>query len=154
MPISARKRNAILADIRAGNRRNEIARKHGVSAGSVTSIAKQAGLSFDRSATEKATRARAADCRALRTQLQADLLADAQRFRARAWSPYQVAMSTAEGIETITLSLPPLQDARAAYTAIGIAVDKDLAIERAHADDGSGLAAVDAWLRGMLGEPG
>lgn len=47
-PLSSEQRNAIADDIRAGMGRNAIARKHGVSAGSVTSIARQENLFFDR----------------------------------------------------------------------------------------------------------
>lgn len=130
--LSQGKRDAITTDIRAGKKRNEIARDHGVSAGSVTNIAKQAGLAnaFDRSATVKAARAAQADNKALRAQLQSDLLKDAQRLRKRAWELYKIPMAGPEGIEIIELELPPLPDVRAAYTAIGIIVDKDRAYER------------------------
>jgi hypothetical protein len=132
-PLSAGKRNAIIEDIRAGMKsRNQIARDHGVSVGSVTNIAKAAGVpgAFDRSQTENATRAREVDCKALRAQLKVDLLNDAQRFRKRSWEPYQVVVGTPEGAEIVTLDLPPLPDARAAYTAIGIAVDKSIRLEQ------------------------
>jgi hypothetical protein len=152
--LSARKRNAVLADIRAGAKsRNQIARDHGISASSVTVIARGAGIAdaFDRSKTKDATRAREDDCRALRAALKLDLLGDAQRFRERAWSRYQVVVGTPEGAEIVNLDLPPLPDARAAYTAIGIAVDKSIRLEQHDSDEG-GVSAVDEWLRGMLGE--
>ena len=60
------KREAIAADIRAGKARNQIALDHGVSAGTVTNIAGEFGLTeaFDRSATKKATEAKAVDHKA------------------------------------------------------------------------------------------
>lgn len=137
--LPQRKRNAILEAVKAGGKRNEVAREHKVSPSTVSAIAKQAGLvsAFDRTLTEKASRAKAADNKAKRTQLQTDLLDDAQRFRGRAWSPYKVPVATAEGVEIVTLSLPPLPDAQRAYTAIGICVDKDMAYERAATDSGA-----------------
>ena len=107
-PLPPKKRAAILADIKAGQKsRNQVARDHGVSTSTVSGIAKQANLTeaFDRSGTEAATRARVIDCKAAREQLKSDLLADAQRFRERAWSPYQVVVSTPEGAEVVTLDL-------------------------------------------------
>lgn len=154
--IPDEKRDAVLADIRAGQKaRNQIARDHGVSAASVTGIAKRAGITdaFDRSMTEKATRVKVIDAKAARVQLAIDLLADAQRFRKRAWEPYQVVVSTPQRTEIVTVELPPLQEARAAYNAVGICVDKSLRLEQHDADTG-GMSAVDDWLRGMLGETG
>lgn len=155
-PLEPEKRAAILEDIQAGQKSaRQIARDHEVSVGSVTNIAKGAGVdgAFERSRTENATRARVIDCKAAREQLKQDLLADAQRFRQRAWSKYQVVVGTPTGAEIVTLDLPPLQDARAAYTALGIAVDKSLRLEQ-HDTDSSGMSAVDEWLRSLLGETG
>jgi hypothetical protein len=142
------KRDAILEDIRAGKPRNQIARDHGVSAGSVTNIARENKLddAFDRSGTVKAARAKQADNKAKRTQLQSDLLDDAQKLRKRAWSRYPVVVNSMEGAEKVWLDLPPLPDVRAAYTSIGIIVDKDAAIERASSDGGADAA------KSMLGQ--
>lgn len=132
------KRAAIAKDIKAGGKRNEIARKHSVSASTVTGIAREASLgsAFDRSMTVTATRAREADCKAMRVQLKADLLADAQRLRRRAWSKYKIAVPGPEGAEIVTLDLPPLPDVRAAYAAIGTCTDKSLRLEQ-HDSDGN-----------------
>lgn len=67
-------RAAILADIRTGKlSRNAIARTHAVSVGTVTNIARTAGLTqaFDRSQTHQATRAREVDAAAIRADLTA-----------------------------------------------------------------------------------
>ncbi len=143
-PLSTRKRNAVLEDIKAGQKsRNQIARDHGISASTVTGIAKTAGLdsAFDRSLTLKATRAHQADNKAKRAQLQSDLLDDGQRLRKRAWSRYPVVVGGSQGAETVWLDEPPLPDVRAAYTSIGIIVDKDRAYERDKTDEGSDHAA-------------
>jgi hypothetical protein len=142
-PLDPAKRAAILADIRAGTlSRNAIARKHDVAASTVTKLAKDTGdtTAFDRSQTEKATRAQEADSRSRRAELAAALLDDAAKLRARAWEPYTVVVGTAQGAERVTLDLPPLGDVRSAYTSIGIVVDKHLALDR---HDHAGGAGVD-----------
>jgi hypothetical protein len=146
------KRERILADIRAGDKsRNQIARDHHVAASTVGNIATQAGLAeaaFDRTHTVKGARAKAADNKARRAQLASDLLEDAQHFRKRCRSAYQVVTSSAEGAEIVTLDEPPLPDVRAAYTAIGIAVDKGIAIEKHDVSDDA--AAAQRSLLGQL----
>lgn len=127
------KRAAILTDIKTGAKpRNQIARDHGVSPSTVTGIARDAGLdtAFDRSAVESATRAKVADNAARRAQIVSDLLDDVQRFRKRAWSAYPVVASGPDGPEVINLPKPPLRDAQAAYTSIGICMDKSMAVEK------------------------
>lgn len=47
-PLTPEQRAAVADDIRAGMGRNAIARKHGISAGSVTNIARAEHLWFDR----------------------------------------------------------------------------------------------------------
>lgn len=154
--IPTNRRQAILADIqaRAGSTR-AIGAKHGVSDNAVRKIAKEAGITdaWSREQTENATRARVADMKAVRTALAADLLSDVVRLRERAWSEYTVPMAAGGkdgGIEMVTLKQPPLAEVRNAYTSIGIIVDKHLALDR-HDSDTQGLAAVDAWLRDMVG---
>lgn len=146
-PLPDKQRAAILQDIRAGQKsRNQIARDHGVAASTVTRLAETTGHddAFDRSQTEKATRAKAIDVKALREQLKLDLLEDAQRLRQRAWNPYQVVVSTPQGADVVTIDEPPLTETRAAYTAIGIAIDKSLVLEKHDATGG------DSGARSML----
>jgi transposase-like protein len=159
--MAPERRAAILRDIQAGKSRNQIARDHGVSAGSVTNIARENGETgaFDRSGTLKGARAKQIDNRAKRAQLESDLLDDAQKLRKRAWSAYEVVVSGPEGAETVALDLPPLQDVRAAYTSIGIIVDKSVAIEKHDSGDDaeaakSVLAAVMDGLVARHGDGG
>lgn len=74
-PIPQAKRDAILADIRGGLfGRNAIARAHGVSAGSVTNIARRDGAFFERCVrTATATEARRIDLAAARIEREAEL---------------------------------------------------------------------------------
>lgn len=72
----------------AGESRNHIAEAIGRSGATVSKIAEELGLSFDRSAVKAATEAKVADARARRAALMLDLLADAQRLRAQLWVPH------------------------------------------------------------------
>jgi hypothetical protein len=160
-PLAPRKRAAILADIEAGGKSaRQIGKAHGVSDAAVRRIAKAEGLvdAWSRDKTVKATHARVADNKAKRAQLQSDLLDDAQKLRARAWSRYPVVVSGMEGAEKVWLDLPPLPDVRAAYTSIGIIVDKDRAYEKDAADGGSEhaksmLGKLFEGLAAAVGEP-
>jgi hypothetical protein len=156
-PIDPAKRQAIITDIKAGKPRNQIARDHGVSGSTVTNIAKAEKIpsAFDRAQTQNATRAKRFDAAAARAQLVQDLYADAQRFRARGWASYTQIVSGPAGSELVTTKMPPLRDQQAAYTALAICVDKAVRLEQVDAADGQdGVAAVDQWLRGMLGGDG
>lgn len=74
-PLPRNQREAIAQDIRAGMGRNAVARKHGVSAGTVTKIARTKGLFFERcTQTAVASRARSIDCAAARVDREEALL--------------------------------------------------------------------------------
>ncbi|MFI8303691.1 hypothetical protein ACIF80_09600 [Streptomyces sp. NPDC085927] len=84
IPIPAEVRAEVLRLAREGVARNEIARRVEVSSASVTRIcAGEEGISFDRSATAVAVRARAVDLKAARLGLAGDLLEDVGEARAR-----------------------------------------------------------------------
>src|SRR5580700_10138178 len=119
-PLAASKRAAILEDIRSGMTRNQIARKHGVAASTVGRIAGQEGITdaFDRTNTLKGARAKAADNKAKRAQLQSDLLDDAQRVRGRIWGPCKVVVGGPDGAEIVELDEVPLEGIKAGFTAI------------------------------------
>ncbi len=149
-PLAPGKRAAILKDIKAGMSRNQIARKHGVAASSVGRIAATEGITdaFDRTNALKGARAKAVDNKAKRAQLESDLLDDAQKLRGRAWAPYKIVVGGPEGAEVVDLDLPPLPDVRAAYTSIGIIVDKSVVIEK-H-DSGDDAEAAKSVLSAVL----
>ena len=70
--------------------RNAIARHLDISAGQVTAIAQELGLSFDRGPGVIAgTAARKADCADRRSRLEAQLLSDAERLRGQVWAPHE-----------------------------------------------------------------
>ncbi|WP_447643181.1 hypothetical protein [Nocardioides zeae] len=72
-----------------GLSRNAISRETGWSAGAVTNVCTALGLTFDRSTVQAATAARKADAAQLRSELELQLLEDAQRLRAKVWLPHE-----------------------------------------------------------------
>lgn len=146
--VTARER-ARVAELHAqGLSRNAIAKELGRPWSTITKVAKELGLSFDRAATEKAVAAKVIDNKARRAQLSEDLLHDAQRLRERAWSSYSWYERTKDDVVKVTAELPPLADVRNAYTAIAIAIDKHAVLEKLDSDSGA------AGARSMLGALG
>lgn len=83
-PLTEEQRASVIeAASRPGATRNGVARETGVSEGSVTKICAEAGVTFDRSQTEAAVKARVIDLRAGRVSLAGDLLDDVLVARAR-----------------------------------------------------------------------
>jgi AraC-like DNA-binding protein len=64
-----------------------IAREAGVSPSTVSKVCNEAGLTFDRSKTEVATKALVADAKHRRAELAEHLLDDADRLRRQLWEP-------------------------------------------------------------------
>lgn len=139
--IPEEKRAEILADIerRDGRSTRQIGAAHGVSDRLVRKIAEENGITdaWSREHTENATRARLADLAERRSILAAGLLDDAEALRERAWNEYEQAISTGEGLAYATFDLPPLDQVRNAYTSLGIATDKHLALVKHDADPGT-----------------
>jgi transposase-like protein len=143
------KRAAILTAIRAGSQsRAQIARDHGVSPQTVGNIARDSGDTdaFSRLQTEKATHAAVADNRSRRARIASDLLDDVMRLRERAWSEYTYYERGQMGPELVTLKQPPLKEAKEAYVAIGICLQRHAELEKLDAARG------DEGARSMLGD--
>ncbi|MFB9687690.1 helix-turn-helix domain-containing protein [Amycolatopsis plumensis] len=84
-PITDEDRRKVRDLHAAGESRNAIADALGRSGATVSKIADELGLSFDRSAVKAATEAKVADARARRAALMLELLDDAARLRAQLW---------------------------------------------------------------------
>jgi len=130
-PLDPAVREAIENDIRAGLKRNEIARKHEVSGATVTNIGKKleadgAGPAFDRSGTKRATEAREVDSAESRSRLRALLLADAHRLREQLWKPCTIHHFGGKDntLASLDLDQPTFADQRQIMTTVGIAIDK------------------------------
>ncbi|MEV7011564.1 winged helix-turn-helix domain-containing protein [Streptosporangium sp. NPDC051022] len=135
-PLDDKTRAAILNDIRVDEKScRGIAREHGVDPGTVSRIAKQAGITdaFQRGKTKKATEAAQADAASDRASLATASLVVAKR-----------------ALKRMDEALPQAS-ARDAAVAFGIAVDKHRQLVEMDRDP-EGLAAVDAWLRGITGQ--
>lgn len=154
-PIPDNVRLAILADIEAGRKsRNQIARDHNVSVGTVTNIAKRAGLTtaFDRSSTKNATEAAKVDNAALRAATSRRFLEEANHFLDDLHAPTLVFNFGGKDntFNSKELPKPPTADRRNLITSAAVAIDKHLAVEK-HDNSGEAHAAVDAWLQEMTG---
>lgn len=151
--ISDTKREAIAQDIRAGKARNQIALEHGVSAGSVTNIAREFELTeaFDRSATKRATEAAVADLKALRAVTSRRFLEEANKALDRLNEDYLVHAFGGKDNDynEHTLKLPPAGETRNLMTAAAVAFDKHLAADKHDADTGTEGARS---VLGALGE--
>lgn len=103
MALDKAKRRSIVAMIEEGTGRNEIARSVGVAASTVSSVAKQAGLTFDRQQTAVAAVAQATDARARRQALGARMLGDLEEARLRlAMEPHARGFqAAAQGLDAL-----------------------------------------------------
>ncbi|MEU8023696.1 hypothetical protein AB0B88_15925 [Micromonospora haikouensis] len=134
-----------------------IATEHGVSTDTVRRIAKDIGLpdAFAREKTKNATRARVADLAARRAGLATKMLDLAERIAERVTESYTVIIATKEDVYREQLDEPPLGDVRQGMTAVGIALDKHMALIRFDTKDTGNEAArslVDA-LVATFGNP-
>jgi hypothetical protein len=152
-PLTDEDRDRIAELHAQGLSRNAIAEQLGRSAGVVSKICKQLGLSFDRSATKAAVEAAVVDAKAKRAQLANDLLDDAAKIRAQLWERCRVySFGGRDNAYNETWHERPDFAAQLKIVqTVGVALDKVLRIEQ-HDSDTQGLAAVDAWLRDMIGD--
>lgn len=146
-PLNPEKRAAIADTIRetAGTRSTgSIAKEHGVSRTTVHRIAKEAGLedAWERSQTEKATRARVVDLAAGRAALQERWLLKANEALDRSEAPCVVYSFGGQFNEYAehTLDKPPAGEYRSFVTAAAVATDKLVALAKFDAGD-DGLAS-------------
>lgn len=128
-----------------------LAAEHGVSTRTVGRIAREIGLpdAFTRETTKAATTARVADLAARRAGLAAKMLDLAEHFAARATGTYVYWVATKDDVQRVELDEPPLGEVRQAMTAVGIAVDKHMALIRFDTKDGAdqrALSLVDALV--------
>ncbi|CAM5589850.1 helix-turn-helix domain-containing protein [Streptomyces purpurascens] len=135
-----------------GKGRNEISRLTGRSLRTISVHAQKMGLSFDRTMTEEATRARKADLEERRVILAEALQGDAEQLTEQLWQPSKV-FNIGGSANTYTdhdVPEPPADAKKALMAAAGIAIEKSLKLVPPDREDLEGLAAVDAWLRGMM----
>ncbi|CAN7518253.1 hypothetical protein LJR042_003540 [Microbacterium maritypicum] len=126
MAISEDQKAQVLALHAAGHARNEIARRVGISAGSVTNICRAADRAFDRSETKQATEARRVDLAAGRVRLAEKMLAASEDMLDRIDDEYVVYNFGGKDntFEQRTLESAPVEVRRNVITTAGITFDK------------------------------
>ena len=138
-----------VADLHSrGYGRNAIVRELGLAAGTVTGICQTLGLDFDRAATKVAVAARKVDAAALRSELELQLLEDAQRLRAQVWHEHTYIAHGGKDFTKVTWTQdePAPLDKKHLMQAAGMAVDRSIRLgELDKADE------VDA-AKSMLGK--
>lgn len=131
-----------------GLSRNEIARQLRRSGKTISRIAVDLGLSFERGEQIRAaTEARKVDARARRAALAVALLEDADRLRRQLWQPASYVDHGGKEYFRVdwTLNEPTFSDKRNIMQAIGVAVDRAVKLDEYDADPG-----IDA-AKSMLG---
>lgn len=143
---------ARVAELHAqGLTRNAIARDLGIAQSTVTLIAGDLGLSFDRARTAEATRAKVADARQARAELVLRFYGQAHAALDRLdRTEHDRAEVSAGQLVQWTAADLPAQDIKALVQAAGSAADRAVRLEQVDADT-MNLPAVDAWLRSMTG---
>lgn len=132
-----------------GLSRNQIAKEIGRSWSSVTKLAKQLGLTFDRSKTHLAVVAHQIDAKAKRARLMQDLLDDAARLRAELWQPHEyIDHGGKDFVEARwTQPTPSSADKLKLMQAARQALDGSLRLDQ---HDGDGTAETVGSLLGSL----
>ncbi|MEU8473751.1 helix-turn-helix domain-containing protein [Streptomyces hygroscopicus] len=127
-PVTDETRQEVRALHAEGCSRNEIARRLKRSGRTISLIAQDLGLSFDRTATEEATRARQADLAEKRTILAEALIEDAMRLTEQMWEPSTIYNFGGKDntYEERTVDEPPADAKRQLMTAAGAAIDRSL----------------------------
>jgi hypothetical protein len=159
--IDPAKRAAIEADIRARRKgRNEIARDHGVSVGSVTRIAQQIQdnqepPAFDRSSTKRATEAKIADDMVKRQRVSRAFLDRAEQLLGELDRPYLVFNFGGKDntYNEHQLEKPPVEVIRNLITSAAVAFDKHLAQDRHDSERGDEARSLLADLVSGLRRP-
>lgn len=152
MPISDEQRAQVLNLHAQGLPRNDIARQTGVSAGSVTNICRDAGLSFDRSATKQASAARSVDLTAGRIRLAEKMLAASESMLDKIDDPYLVYNfgGADNSYREHTLESAPVEVKRNIITTAGITFDKlTRIVERSDSGLEQAVGVLDTIARGF-----
>lgn len=146
-PVDPTARARVIELARAGKGRNEIAREVGINVSTVTKIAKENGLAFDRAATAVAVAVRSTDLKARRQTIVSRLYGLAERDLDRLEAPTFTATARAANGTTVTtvLNVVPSDEARALSAAIGQNLNSAAKTAAIDADQG------DLLVKGLLG---
>jgi hypothetical protein len=151
-PIDNKDRAAVRRLHKQGKSRNDIARAIKRSPSTVSKIATELGLSFERGAeVVAATEARRIDLAGRRVTLAEQLHQDAERLRTQLWEPCTIgAFGGKDNVWSDThLDRPTFADQRNILAATGTAIQQSLKLQPA--EGGEGADQVRSML-GTLGE--
>ncbi|MFF1416558.1 helix-turn-helix domain-containing protein [Streptomyces sp. NPDC058280] len=152
-PVTDAERERVRQLHAEGKGRNQIAKELGRSGRTISEIASDLGISFARAGEVRAaTEVRQADLASMRTELALKLTEDAMRLRERMWQPALVYNIGGKDNDYNDHLMPeaPADVKRALMATAGMAIDRSLKLSPPESDT-EGLAAVDAWLKGMMG---
>lgn len=145
-PVTQEDYQAVKRLHRKGLSRNAIAKEIHRSGRTISKIADDLGLNFDRVKTAKATEAKVLDAKARRAALALKLLETAERLHDQVFAEATVYNfgGKENTYNSATLPIPPHADQLRIMQAIGVAVDKSIAIDK-H-DAATGLPEVESLL--------
>lgn len=137
-PITDAERDRVAQLHAEGKSRNAIARLISRAPSTVSGIAAELHLTFDRARTAEATRAKVVDAKARRAQLANDLLDDAQRLRRQMWKPCKAFNFGGKdnSYNEVQLDEPTFADKLKIMQAAGLAADKHVRLVELDADQG------------------
>lgn len=164
-PVTDEEREQVRALHAEGHGRNEIARRIGRSQRTISLLAAAMHLTFDRTATEEATRARRADLAERRVILAEALQSDAEQLTEQMWQPATIYNFGGKDntYEEKHVDQPPTLDKKNLMLAAGVAIEKSLKLVPPVTETGeddaksmlgkvmSGLAAVWNEQQGAAG---
>ncbi|MEU1141793.1 helix-turn-helix domain-containing protein [Streptomyces sp. NPDC005885] len=152
-PVTDEERERVRELHAAGKGRNEIAEILGRGGRTISGIAKDLGLSFSRAAeVRQATEIRSADLADRRARFAVELQDLAEREVKKINQPHEYWDwgGKEHDFDTHVASEPTPGDKRALMATVATALDRSLKLSPPEQDT-EGLAAVDAWLKGMMG---
>lgn len=149
-PLDDDERARIVALIESGQTAKTIADETGRSTGTISNIAKSIGWRFGQSNLARAHEARSAYCAERRAGIASTATEHIERVLAEYFDKQQVIALTPDG--TVVVDVKP--DARALRdmaSAVHTLTRTVIEIDRHDNRNDDGLAAVDEWLRGIVG---
>jgi IS30 family transposase len=148
-PLTKRELDRIRALHGEGKTRNDIAKAVGRSASAITAACNKMGLSFDRTKTAAATKAKVLDARAKRAELMNKLLDDAEKLRQQLWEPTKIYSFGGKDntYAERKVDRPPFKDQRDIVNAVSTTITASLRLDE-H-DKGSDVDDSKSMLRGL-----
>lgn len=150
--LTDEERGKIADAIRAGKSRNEIARAFKRSAGTVTKIANEEGLAFDRSLTKQATEAKQSDNAHRLEVLKGRFLMESERMLDKLTQATLVTKFHQGDWYETEIPEPTHTDARNIMWTAGGAIRNYLEIDAHQGGGENSFAAVDEWLDHVAGD--